>query len=503
MTLLSRVFGLLRDITLATLFGASGGTDAFLVAFKIPNFMRRLFAEGAFSQAFVPVFTEYKEKHSPEELKDLLNHVAGKLGGILLLITIIGSIAAPGLVVLFAPGFMDEPERFQLTAEMLRITFPYLFFIALVAFAGGILNSFNKFAVPAFTPILLNLCLIGSAIWWAPLFDQPLMALAWGVALAGVVQFLFQLPFLKKLGLIPKPRFRPHEGVSRILKLMLPAVIGSSVAQINLLLDTVIASFLVAGSVSWLYYSDRLLEFPLGVLGIAVATVILPALSRQHARNSGDEFNQTLNWASRLVLIISIPASVGLFVLAGPVLASLFQYGEFSASDTYLASLSLMAYIFGLPAFILIKILAPGFYARQDTRTPVRIGIIAMVANMIMNIAFVVPLVVYNYEAPHVGLALATSCSAYLNAFLLYRGLRKNETFMPGAGWGKLLVQIILAAAVMAGTLIYITPELSLWTDWSTMARIIKLVGIIGLAVAVYFIMLALTGVRPAQLKRA
>lgn len=503
MTLLSRIFGLLRDITLATLFGASGGMDAFLVAFKIPNFMRRLFAEGAFSQAFVPVFTEYREKRSAEELKDLINHVAGKLGGILLLITIAGSIAAPGLVVLFAPGFIDEPERFQLTAEMLRITFPYLFFIALVAFAGGILNSFNKFAVPAFTPILLNLCLIGSAIWWAPMFDQPLMALAWGVALAGVVQFLFQLPFLKQLGLIPKPRFKSHEGVSRILKLMLPAVIGSSVAQINLLLDTVIASFLVAGSVSWLYYSDRLLEFPLGVLGIAVATVILPALSKQHARNSSDEFNQTLNWASRLVLIISIPASVGLFLLAGPVLASLFQYGEFTSSDTHLASLSLMAYIFGLPAFILIKILAPGYYARQDTRTPVRIGIIALVTNMVMNIAFVVPLVLYNYEAPHVGLALATSGSAYLNAFLLYRGLRKNNIFVPDAGWGKLLAKITLAAITMAAVLIYVTPELSLWTDWPALTRITRLLGIISLAVAVYFVVLAVVGVRPAQIRRA
>ncbi|MCW8830742.1 MAG: murein biosynthesis integral membrane protein MurJ, partial [Gammaproteobacteria bacterium] len=350
MTLLSRIFGLLRDITLATLFGASGGTDAFLVAFKIPNFMRRLFGEGAFSQAFVPVFSEYKETRSREELQDLINHVAGKLGGILLLITIIGSVAAPALVWLFAPGFHDEPERFQLTAEMLHITFSYIFFISLVAFAGGILNSFNQFSVPAFTPVLLNLTMIAAAIWLSPLMDEPLMALAWGVALAGLLQFLLQLPFLKKLGLIPKPSFkRHHDGVAKILKLMLPAVIGSSVAQINLLLDTIIASFLVAGSVSWLYYSDRLLEFPLGIFGIAIATVILPALSKQHARDSADEFNQTLNWAVRLVLIIAIPACIGLFTLAGPILASLFQYGEFTASDTYLSSLSLMAYMTGLP----------------------------------------------------------------------------------------------------------------------------------------------------------
>lgn len=504
MTFLSRIFGLLRDVTLATIFGASGGTDAFLVAFKIPNFMRRLFAEGAFSQAFVPVFSEYKEKRTREELQDLINHVAGKLGGILLLITIIGSLAAPALVWLFAPGFHDDPSRFQLTADMLSITFSYLLFISLVAFAGGILNSFNQFSVPAFTPILLNLCLIAAAFWLSPLMDEPLMALAWGVALAGLLQFLLQLPFLKKLGLIPRPQFkRHHEGVSKILKLMLPAVIGSSVAQINLLLDTVIASFLVAGSVSWLYYSDRLLEFPLGIFGIAIATVILPTLSKQHAHDSTDEFNQTLNWASRLVLIISIPACIGLFLLAAPVLTTLFQYGEFTASDAYLASLSLMAYIAGLPAFILIKILAPGFYARQDTKTPVRIGIIALVSNMVLNILFVVPLVMYNYEAPHIGLALATSCSAYLNAFLLYRGLRKIDVFQPTKGWAKLLAQITIAGITMAAALLWITPELAQWSDWSTLERFGAISGIIGLAVTIYFATLMLTGLRPNHLKRS
>lgn len=504
MTLLSRVFGLLRDITLAILFGASGGTDAFLVAFKIPNFMRRLFGEGAFSQAFVPVFSEYKEKRSREELQDLINHVAGKLGGILLLITIIGSLAAPALVWLFAPGFHDDPARFELTADMLRITFSYLFFIALVAFAGGILNSFNRFSVPAFTPVLLNLCMIAAAIWLSPLLDEPLMALAWGVALAGLLQFLLQLPFLKKLGLIPRPQFkRHHDGVAKILKLMLPAIIGSSVAQINLLLDTVIASFLMVGSVTWLYYSDRLLEFPLGIFGIAIATVILPTLSRQHARDSGDEFNRTLNWASRLVFIIAIPACIGLFMLAGPILAALFQYGKFSAADTYLASLSLMAYMAGLPAMILIKILAPGFYARQDTKTPVRIGIIAMVSNMALNILFVVPLVMFNYEAPHAGLALATTCSAYLNAFMLYRGLRKIDVFQPVAGWARLLAQITVAGGAMALVIFLVTPELSQWTHWVMLERISHIAGIIGLAMLVYFVTLMLAGLRPAQLKRS
>ena len=500
---MSRIFGLLRDITLATIFGASGGTDAFLVAFKIPNFMRRLFAEGAFSQAFVPVFSEYREKRSREALQDLLDHVAGKLGGVLLLITAVGSIAAPALVYLFAPGFVDEPERFQLTAELLRITFPYLFFIALTAFAGGILNSYGHFGVPAFTPVLLNLCLIAAALWGAPLFDQPLMALAWGVFIAGLLQLLFQFPSLLKLGLMPRPRFaRAHEGVSKILRLMIPAVIGSSVAQINLLLDTVIASFLMVGSVSWLYYSDRLLEFPLGVLGIAVATVILPVLSGHHARESTTEFNNTLNWASKLVIVIAMPACIGMLMLAAPVLAAFFQYGAFSGNDVYLASLSLMAYILGLPAFILIKVLAPGYYARQDTKTPVRIAIIAMTSNMLLNIVFVVPLVWYGYEAPHVGLALATTCSAYLNAVLLYRGLRKTGVLIPDPGWLKLSLQITLASGLMAFLLWQLTPVLAVWVDWQAVERILRLGMIVLLGVAAYFAALWLSGMRPSELRR-
>lgn len=504
MTLLSRVFGLLRDITLATVFGASGGMDAFIIAFKIPNFMRRLFAEGAFSQAFVPVFSEYKEKRSREQLQDLVNHVAGKLGGILLLTTALGSMAAPLLAMVFAPGFfLHDAERFQLTWEMLRITFPYLFFIALTAFAGGILNSFNRFAIPAFTPILLNLCMIGAALWLAPFFDPPLMALAWGVALAGLLQFLIQLPYLKKLGLIPRPRFkRHHEGVSKILKLMLPAIIGSSVAQINLLLDTVIASFLVAGSVSWLYYSDRLLEFPLGILGIAAATVILPALSKQYARQSTEEFNQTLNWAIQLMLIIALPASIGLFLLAGPILSTLFQHGMFTASDTYMASLSLMAYMVGLPGFIMIKILAPGYYSRQDTRTPVRIAIIAMITNMVLNIAFVVPMVILEYEAPHVGLALATSLAAYLNAFMLYRGLRQSGVFTPASSWPKLLTQITVAIVCMGLVLIQLTPALVNWGGWTLLDRIERITGLIIIASTVYFAVLLLLGLRPRHLHK-
>lgn len=502
MTLLSRILGLLRDILLAKYFGASGGTDAFFVAFKIPNFMRRLFAEGSFSQAFVPVFSEYKETRTREDMVDLLNHVAGTLGVILLILSCIGMLAAPLMVMLFAPGFYDDPLRFQLTSDMLAITFPYIFFIALTAFAGGILNSYNLFAIPAITPVLLNVCMIAGAVFAADLFDTPIMALAWAVALAGLLQLLFQLPYLWKLGLLPRPRLkRHHEGVTKIMKLMLPSIIGSSVAQINLLFDTIIASFLIAGSVSWLYYSDRLVEFPLGVFGIALATVILPNLSKHHALKSAEEFRRTLDWALRLVTLFAIPASIGLLMLAAPMLSALFGYGEFDAQDIHMSSLSLMAMCLGLPAFIYIKVLAPGYYARQDTRTPVRIGIIAMVANMGFNLLYVLPMVWLNIPGPHAGLALATTTSAYLNAIMLYRGLRKQAVYAPGSGWKPLLLQTASANIAMALFLYVATPVLSSWHHAVLMDRLIWLFGLIAAACIVYLGVLLLTGFRPRQLR--
>lgn len=495
--------GLARDIIFAHVFGVNAGTDAFFVAFKIPNFLRRLFAEGAFAQSFVPVFSEYKETRSREALVDLLDHVAGSLGGALLLLTTICMAAAPLVVMVFAPGFIDEADRFDLTTEMLRITFPYIFFISLVAFSGGILNSFNQFAVPAFTPVFLNICLIGAALWAAPLFDQPVIALAWGVAFAGFTQLAFQIPFLVRLGLMPRPRFkRDHEGVKKISKLMIPAIIGSSVAQINLLLDTVIASFLVAGSVSWLYFSDRLVEFPLGVFGIALATVILPNLSKQHANKSTEDFNHTIDWALRLVMLIAVPAALGLLLLSQPILATLFQYGEFNSQDSYMSSLSLMAYSLGLPAFIIIKVLAPAFYARQDTKTPMKIAVKAMTANMALNILIVVPMVTYNYEAPHVGLALATSASAYMNAAMLLFALRRQNIYNAQSGWPKLMLQLTLANGLLAGFIIYWSPKLDIWTNWSLSERLINLLIIIIIAAVIYLLSLLLTGLRPAQLKR-
>jgi len=503
MTTISRFMGLARDIIFAHVFGANAGTDAFFVAFKIPNFLRRLFAEGAFAQSFVPVFSEYKETRSREALVDLLDHVAGSLGGVLLLITTICMAGAPLVVMIFAPGFADEADRFALTTEMLRITFPYIFFISLVAFSGGILNSFNQFAVPAFTPVFLNICLIGAAIWLSPLFDQPIIALAWGVALAGFTQLAFQIPFLIKLGLMPRPRFkRDHDGVKKISKLMIPAIIGSSVAQINLLLDTIIASFLMAGSVSWLYFSDRLVEFPLGVFGIALATVVLPNLSKQHANKSMQEFNHTIDWALRLVMLIAVPAALGLLLLSLPILSTLFQYGEFSTHDSYMSSLSLMAYALGLPAFIIIKVLAPAFYARQDTKTPMKIAVKAMIANMVLNILFVVPMVYYDFEAPHVGLALATSASAYINAAMLFFALRRHDIYRPQAGWWRYSAQLLLANIALATVLFNWTPGRLLWQDWGLTDRLINLLFMIALAGILYLFALLALGLRPSQLKR-
>ncbi len=489
-TMLSRIMGFVRDLVFAHVFGANAGTDAFFVAFKIPNFLRRLFAEGSFSVAFVPVLAEYKAKRSFEELKLFVNHVAGTLGGILLLVTAIGVVGAPYLVMLFAPGFIGVEGKMDLAADMLRLTFPYLFFISLTAFAGSILNSHGRFGIPAFTPVLLNLSLIGCALWLSPLMDRPIVGVAWGVLLAGIVQFLFQLPFLHQLGLLPRFSFAPRdEGVRRIVRLMLPAIFGVSVTQINLLLDTLIASFLVTGSISWLYYSDRLMEFPLGVLGVGLATVILPSLSHKHAKESKEGFSHTLNWALRWVLFLGVPCGVGLFMLAGPMIATLFQSRVFLASDVAMAQRSLMAYSLGLVPFIMIKVLAPGYYARQDTKTPVRIAIYAMLTNMVFNIILVFPLA-------HAGLALATTMSACLNATMLFRGLRREEVLILEGGWSSLILRGLAASLVMGVTLYFLGGDLDSWVSMELWARIWRLLLLISSGVGVYFITLLLLGIR-------
>ncbi len=504
MTLLSRVLGLARDVLFATLIAPGKELDAFLVAFKIPNFLRRLFAEGAFSQAFVPVLSEHKSQQSPAEVRALADHVAGTLGGILLLVTVLGVLGAPLLVYIFAPGFADEPDKFSLTVDMLRITFPYLLFISLTAFAGGILNTFGRFGVPAFTPVLLNLALIGAAVFAAPYFAAPAVALAWGVFIAGVAQLLFQIPFLARLKMLPRPRWGlAHEAVRRILRLMLPAIFGSSVAQLNLLIDTLLASFLVTGSVSWLYLSDRLMEFPLGVFGIALATVVLPSLSQRHAEQSPAQFSATLDWALRLVFLLGAPAAVGLFVLAGPILVTLFDYGGFTDLDARMATASLMPFALGMFAFTLVKILAPGYFARQDTRTPVRIGVYAMLANMLLNGVIVVPWFLSGAPAAHAGLAISTSLAAFLNAGLLYRGLRRGGFFTPAPGWPRMLARVLLANLTMGGLLWWQAPVLADWLAAGGATRAGWLVTLIAAGGALYFMVLFALGVRPRDFTAA
>lgn len=495
MTMLSRVLGLVRDIVIANLFGAGSGADAFFVAFKIPNFLRRLFAEGAFNQAFVPVLSEYRSQRDRVAVKGLINAVAGTLGLTLAGITLLAILAAPLLVWVFAPGFSQLPEKQALTAEMLRLTFPYLLLISMTAFAGSILNSYDRFAVPAFTPVLLNLSLIGSAIWLTPMMAEPVMALAWGVLIAGSVQLLFQIPFLARIGLLPRPKVGwKDEGVRRIMKLMAPALFGVSVSQINLLLDTVLASFLISGSVSWLYYSDRLVELPLGVFAIAIATVILPSLSTKHAEKSQQGFAKTLDWSMRMVLLIAVPAAVALIVLAEPLLFTLFQYGAMTVHDVDMAAMSLRAYAVGLIAFMLIKVLAPGYYARQDTKTPVKIGIKAMVANMVFNLSLV-------FWLEHAGLALATSLSAFLNAGLLWYGLKKSGVFVWQAGWWKYLLQLILSTGLMLVLLLQLNPTLAEWASVDWLQRAIWMAILVAFGGVGYVAMLILTGLKPRDLR--
>lgn len=498
MTLISRVLGFVRDMVLAQVFGADRATDAFFVAFRIPNFLRRLFGEGGFTQAFVPVFTEYKEKHGFESLRDLANHVVGTLAGILLALTAIGVAFSPVLVLIFAPGFYQDPERYWLASDMLRVTFPYLLFISLVATAGGMLQSFSRFAVPAFTPVLLNICLIGGALWASQYFAVPIHALAWAVFVAGVVQLAFQLPFLARIGMLPRPRWGwRHPGVQKVLTLLLPTLFGASVAQINLLFDTLIASLLAAGSVSWLYYADRLLEFPLGVFGVALGTAILPRLSSDHTRADPEAFTRTLEQALRLVAVIGIPATAGLLLLAGPILATLFGYGEFGASDTRMAALALLGYGVGLPAFLLVKVFQPGFFSRQNTRTPVRIGVIALVANMGLNVVIVGGLVLAGFVAPHAGLALATALSGWLHAGLLFRQLVRDGVYRPLAGWGPLLLRLILSVTAMIAVLVIFTGPVATWGGLGWADKLPRLAALIAGAGATYFAVLFASGLRP------
>ncbi|GLP97150.1 murein biosynthesis integral membrane protein MurJ [Paraferrimonas sedimenticola] len=501
MTLISRVLGLVRDVVIANLMGAGNGADVFFLANKIPNFLRRLFAEGAFAQAFVPVLSEYQQQ-KPDQVKSLLAAVGGSLGMLVSLVTAIGVIGSPVVIAIFANGWFIEywnggPQgaKYELASLMLKITFPYLWFITFTALSGAILNTLGRFAVSAFTPVFLNVAIIAAALWISPQLQQPEIGLAIGVFLGGLIQFLFQIPFLAKAGLLVKPKVNfAHPGVQKIRKLMIPALFGVSVSQINLLFDTVIASFLMAGSISWLYYSDRLLEFPLGLFGIAIATVILPALSKDHASQDPATFKKTMDWGVRMVCLLGMPAMAGLILLAQPMLMVLFMRGAFSLEDSAMASYSLMAYGSGLLSFMLVKVLAPGYYARQDTKTPVRFGIIAMVSNMVFNVIFAIP---FGY----VGLAIATSLSALLNASLLYFGLHRQGVYAMSKANLVFLAKLALATAAMIAVVISLNPSIAQWAEMALSERVFTLFGIIGVAAVSYLFGLLLLGVRRNQLK--
>ena len=499
MTMLSRILGLVRDIVLLGVFGAGGLMDAFLVAFKIPNFLRRLFAEGAFSQAFVPVLSEYKEKYSLQEVQILVSRTSGALMLILSMLTLVVILMAPWVITLFAPGFANQPNKFGIATELLRLTFPYLLFISMTAFASGILQSYGRFAAPAFAPVLLNLCMIGGALVFAPMFDTPIMALGYSVAIAGLLQLLIQLPQLsqQKLLVLPKIDFQ-HEGVRRILKLMLPAIFGVSVTQINLLLNTIFASLMIGGSVSWLYAAERMSELPLGLIGVAIGTVILPSLSKSEAKKDDISFRKTIDWAARLIILVGLPAATALFILSDVLMQALFMRGEFTLRDAQMSSLALRSMSGGILGFMLIKIFAPAFFARQDIRTPVRIGIISVFANMIFSVIFIG--IFYFFDIPlHGGLALATTAASFVNAGLLYYCLHQRGIFRFGSHWKKLFTQFFLAAGAMVATLYAMLPYFP--TDSAQWQRVVALMIMCLVGAVIYGGVLLATGFRPHQLK--
>lgn len=519
-TFVSRILGLVREQAIAHVYGVSAATDAFWVAFRIPNFLRRLFAEGSFSVAFVPVFTEVKETRPHEHLKALVSRTAGTLGGVLLVLTALGMLFAPWIAGGFAPGSLDDSAKFSLTRDLLRVTFPFLLFVSLTALAGGVLNSFHQFALPAVTPVIMNLCMIGAALWLAPHFDVPIMALGWAIFVAGILQLLVQLPALRRLDLLAIPRWGwRHPDVRRILKLMVPTLFGSSVAQINLLLDTLIASFLITGSQTWLAQTDRLLEFPLGIFGVALGTVILPSLSRHHVATDREGFSKALDWGLRMALLISLPAMLALVLLAKPILATLLLHGAFTAHDVQMAALSLSALAFGLPAFALVKVVAPAFYARQDTKTPVRAGIVAMTVSMVLNLVFVA-LLLHLWHRPediadgwvaalgkvpglHVGLALASALAGYVNLAQLWLALRRDGIHTSQPGWGRHLLRVALACTAMVAVIVLALWHWPDWTEWRIATRLWRLAVVIGAAGLAFLVALFASGFRLHDLRGA
>jgi len=495
MTLLSRVLGFVRDFVIANAFGAGALTDAFFVAFKLPN-LRRLFAEGAFSQAFVPVLGEYKNKRGPVETRQLVDRVASLLFLVVTAVTVLGMATAPVLVYVSAPGFAGDADKFALTVTLTRLTFPYILFMSLVALAGGVLNTWSRFAVPAFTPVLLNVAMILMALFAAPWFEPPIMALGWAVFIGGGAQLALQIPSLMRIGMLPKFSVDlQDEGVRRIFRLMAPAVLGVSVAQVSLLLNTIFASFLSSGSVSWLYYADRLMEFPAGLLGAALGTILLPSLAKYHAAERPEEYARLLDWGLRLTFLLAAPAALALAILAVPLIATLFHHGAFGTNDVFMTRNALLSYSIGLLGLILVKVLAPGFYARQNIRTPVKIALITLFVTQLLNLLLIRWL-------DHAGLALAIGLAATLNAALLYRGLRHLGIYTPQPGWWMFYGKLGLALSSMGGALWLTSGDPADWLRWHTAERLLRLSWVVGLGVFAYFATLWVAGFRLGDFKR-
>jgi putative peptidoglycan lipid II flippase len=502
MTLLSRILGFVRDMLMARIFGAGMANEAFVIAYRLPNLLRRMFAEGAFSQAFVPIFSEYKSRRGHEETQLLVDHVTTWLAIILFFVTLIGIVAAPLLVYVTAPGFANSPEKFNLTVQLLRITSPYIFFISLVAVAAGILNTYNKYWVSAFSPVLLNVCFIAAMLWLVPYFDQPIMALAWAVFFGGLIQLAFQVPFLKKVGILPRWRFTlKDEGVWRVLKQMGPAVFGVSISQISLIINTIFASFMMLGSVSWLFYADRLMEIPAGLLGVAISTILLTSLSKYHADRNTEEYSKMLDWGLRLTIMLTLPAALSLGLIAVPLLSTFFQGGAFAANDVLMTRNALVGYSIGLIGMLLVKVLAPAFYARQDIRTPVKIGIITLIATQLMNLIFISWLK-HIGQPQHAGLALAIGLGACINSGVLYYLLRKRGIFQPEPGWMKFTIKVFVALLALGFVLWFGMGTEQHWLTTHGWPRVIHLSWLVTLGVVVYFSVLGLLGFRLKDFSR-
>ncbi len=491
LTFISRLVGFLRENVFAVIFGASGQMDAFVIAFRIPNFLRKIFAEGAFSQAFMPVLKEVSIQKSEQELRDLIAKVSGTLGVILIGVSLLGVMASPLWAMVFAPAYIHQPQKFALLNEMLRIMFPYIFFISLTGLAGSIQNSFKQYAIPAITPLLLSVSMSWAAVSLTPYFhDKPIVAAAWGVVLAGVLQLMLQIPFLWRLKMLVWPQWGWRDpNVKRIMKMMIPALFGVSIAQLGMLIDSMYATFLPTGSVSWLYYADRLMQFPLGVFGVALATVVMPHLSEQMARNNLDEFKRALDWALKLVVMIALPCAVGLAVLAGPILVTLFNYGKFNFLDVKMTEDSLWAFSIGLFFFIMVKIVVSAFYSRQDMRTPVKVGMIAVGVNIVFNTILIFPL-------KHVGLALSTSLAAMFNSLVLLWILRRQNLLVFREGWRKVILGTLTGNVLMVVFVHFLEGNLHAWVAWSPFLRVAHLFLLIAVGVVTYFVSLLAFGIR-------